>query len=193
MVLLDALRRPALDVIAPLHWPLDAVLEEIGPPLGDQLLAAAFVNPAGHHGRPGRVDVLHCPALADVGLAKVRGAMTLDRTRPLPPRNRRAILDPAAPPSCLCHARDSGAVGEWDYRRCARSDPRLRHSPVEISPIHPQGDERRGGHRGNQRQSTSDGCPIWQEPQRGRVRQGGVISAVAVGHRQAALAVMCRG
>ena len=27
----------------------------------------------------------------------------------------------------------------------------------------------------------------------GRVRQGGVISAVAVGHRQAALAVMCRG
>ena len=26
-----------------------------------------------------------------------------------------------------------------------------------------------------------------------RVRQGGVISAVAVGHRQAALAVMCRG
>lgn len=28
---------------------------------------------------------------------------------------------------------------------------------------------------------------------RGRVRQGGVISAVAVGHRQAALAVMCRG
>ena len=29
--------------------------------------------------------------------------------------------------------------------------------------------------------------------QSGRVRQGGVISAVAVGHRQAALAVMCRG
>ncbi len=29
--------------------------------------------------------------------------------------------------------------------------------------------------------------------QQGRVRQGGVISAVAVGHRQAALAVMCRG
>lgn len=29
--------------------------------------------------------------------------------------------------------------------------------------------------------------------QGGRVRQGGVISAVAVGHRQAALAVMCRG
>ncbi len=29
--------------------------------------------------------------------------------------------------------------------------------------------------------------------ERGRVRQGGVISAVAVGHRQAALAVMCRG
>ena len=28
---------------------------------------------------------------------------------------------------------------------------------------------------------------------KGRVRQGGVISAVAVGHRQAALAVMCRG
>ncbi|MBK7283810.1 MAG: hypothetical protein IPI83_04915 [Sphingomonadales bacterium] len=27
----------------------------------------------------------------------------------------------------------------------------------------------------------------------GRVRQGGVISAVAVGHRQAALAVMCKG
>ena len=30
-------------------------------------------------------------------------------------------------------------------------------------------------------------------PSLGRVRQGGVISAVAVGHRQAALAVMCRG
>ena len=29
--------------------------------------------------------------------------------------------------------------------------------------------------------------------EKGRVRQGGVISAVAVGHRQAALAVMCRG
>jgi hypothetical protein len=29
--------------------------------------------------------------------------------------------------------------------------------------------------------------------EQGRVRQGGVISAVAVGHRQAALAVMCRG
>lgn len=37
-------------------------------------------------------------------------------------------------------------------------------------------------------------CPIavWYL-EGGRVRQGGVISAVAVGHRQAALAVMCRG
>ena len=32
-----------------------------------------------------------------------------------------------------------------------------------------------------------------QPVREGRVRQGGVISAVAVGHRQAALAVMCRG
>ena len=32
-----------------------------------------------------------------------------------------------------------------------------------------------------------------KEGEVGRVRQGGVISAVAVGHRQAALAVMCRG
>jgi LuxR family quorum-sensing system transcriptional regulator CciR len=34
---------------------------------------------------------------------------------------------------------------------------------------------------------------IVDEGKYGRVRQGGVISAVAVGHRQAALAVMCRG
>ena len=34
-----------------------------------------------------------------------------------------------------------------------------------------------------------DASGVWE----GRVRQGGVISAVAVGHRQAALAVMCRG
>ena len=33
----------------------------------------------------------------------------------------------------------------------------------------------------------------WALESIGRVRQGGVISAVAVGHRQAALAVMCRG
>lgn len=39
-------------------------------------------------------------------------------------------------------------------------------------------------------ETTPEDCAerIW-----GRVRQGGVISAVAVGHRQAALAVMCRG
>ncbi len=34
---------------------------------------------------------------------------------------------------------------------------------------------------------------IFSVADEGRVRQGGVISAVAVGHRQAALAVMCRG
>jgi hypothetical protein len=36
-------------------------------------------------------------------------------------------------------------------------------------------------------------CTRKSGPGKGRVRQGGVISAVAVGHRQAALAVMCRG
>ena len=42
--------------------------------------------------------------------------------------------------------------------------------------------------------SQSNGhCMQGSDKSMGRVRQGGVISAVAVGHRQAALAVMCRG
>ena len=52
-------------------------------------------------------------------------------------------------------------------------------------------------------QTIHEEMPIWDALighlvglpgfRQGRVRQGGVISAVAVGHRQAALAVMCRG
>ena len=56
--------------------------------------------------------------------------------------------------------------------------------------------------RNSRKHNASDGyaAAIWLvvvrkvcEQDAGRVRQGGVISAVAVGHRQAALAVMCRG
>ena len=96
------------------------------------------------------------------------------------------------------HALDHGGAGEWHEKAliAARelgfeeeyaaaylgepswiTDPNLRFFDKKGNPI-------------NGRAPCPRGC---KHKSRGRVRQGGVISAVAVGHRQAALAVMCRG